>query len=186
MIRELAQKNRSYRRFYEDKEMDRALLEELVDIGRRTPSAANRQPIRYKLVCSREENEKVFECLRWAGYYTDWAGPKPGERPSGYIIMVTPKEVSAQWDEGIAGQTILLAAVERGLGGCFIGNIQRERLAEVIGLPAGYRIDLCLALGYPKEPVVLEEIDGDGDYRYYRDQFGTQHVPKKKLKDILI
>lgn len=186
MIKELALKNRSYRRFYEEKEIDRALLAELVDIGRNTPSAANCQPIRYKLVCTREENDKVFECLSWAGYYTDWDGPEPGERPSGYIVMAVPEGVFAQCDEGIAGQTILLAAVEKGLGGCFIGNIRREKLAEVIGLPQGYKIDLCMALGYPKEQVVLEEIDEDGDYKYYRDENSTQHVPKRKLNDILM
>lgn len=186
MIQELAQKNRSYRRFYQEKEIDWTLLTELVDIGRLTPSAANRQPIRYRLVCEPQENEKVYACLGWAGYYKDWPGPVEGEKPSGYILMVTPEHVSAEWDEGIAGQTILLAAVEKGLGGCFIGNIQREKLAAALNLPQGYKIDLCLALGYPKEQVVLEEISGEGDYKYYRDENSTQHVPKKRLTDILI
>lgn len=186
MIKELAQRNRSYRRFYQEKKIDRTLLTELVDIGRLTPSAANRQPIRYRLICEPQENEKVYTCLGWAGYYKDWAGPDEGERPSGYIIMMTPEGVCAEWDEGIAGQTMLLAAVEKGLGGCFIGNIQREKLAAVLNLPQGYKIDLCLALGYPKEQVVLEEISGEDDYRYYRDENSTQHVPKKRLTDILI
>ena len=108
------------------------------------------------------------------------------ERPSAYIIMVTPQDVNPQWDEGIAGQTILLAAAEQGLGGCFIGNIRKEKLAAVLNLPEGYKVDLCIALGYPKEEVVLEDIAGDGDIHYYRDDNQVQHVPKKKLDDILI
>ena len=157
-----------------------------MDIARNTPSAANRQPLQYRLVCDDETNSRVYDCLGWAGYYKDWDGPVAEERPSAYIIMVTPQDVNPQWDEGIAGQTILLAAAEQGLGGCFIGNIRKEKLAAVLNLPEGYKVDLCIALGYPKEEVVLEDIAGDGDIHYYRDDNQVQHVPKKKLDDILI
>lgn len=115
MIRELALKNRSYRRFYGEKKIDEKTLRELVDIARNTPSAANRQPLQYRLVCDDETNSRVYDCLGWAGYYKDWDGPVAEERPSAYIIMVTPQDVNPQWDEGIAGQTILLAATEQGL-----------------------------------------------------------------------
>ena len=89
MIKELVKKNRSYRRFYQDKKLTKQQLMELVEVARLTPSAANRQPVRYKLVCDEVMNEKVFECLGWAGYLKDWAGPVKGERPSAYIIMAT-------------------------------------------------------------------------------------------------
>ena len=58
--------------FYENKKITEDELKELVDTGRNTPSAANRQPVRYKLVCDEVMNEKVFECLGWAGYLKDW------------------------------------------------------------------------------------------------------------------
>ncbi len=69
MIKELAKKNRSYRRFYENKKITEDELKELVDTGRNTPSAANRQPVRYKLVCDEVMNEKVFECLGWEVWF---------------------------------------------------------------------------------------------------------------------
>lgn len=103
MIRELALKNRSYRRFYGEKKIDEKTLRELVVIARNTPSAANRQPLQYRLVCDDETNSRVYDCLGWAGYYKDWDGPVAEERPSAYIIMVTPQDVNPQWDEGIAG-----------------------------------------------------------------------------------
>ena len=181
MIKELAKKNRSYRRFYENKKITEDELKELVDTGRNTPSAANRQPVRYKLVCDEVMNEKVFECLGWAGYLKDWAGPVKGERPSAYIIMATDKNAKAECDEGIIGQTILLAAVEKGMGGCFLGNVNRAKLAGVIGLSDDMKIDYCIALGYPKEEVVLEDIPDGGDIKYYRDANQVHHVPKIKL-----
>ena len=76
MIKELVKKNRSYRRFYQEKKLTRQQLMELVETARLTPSAANRQPVRYKLVCDEVMNEKVFECLGWAGYLKDWADRK--------------------------------------------------------------------------------------------------------------
>lgn len=161
-------------------------LKELVDIARCTPSAANRQPYRYKIVCSREDNEKVFACLGFAGYLKDWDGPEEGEKPTGYIILAAPDNVNAECDAGIIGQTMLLAAAEQGFGGCFFGNIKREQLALAIGLPQGLKIVYCLAFGYPKEKVVLEEMDADGDIKYYREEDGTHHVPKRKLADVLL
>ena len=186
MIKELAKKNRSYRRFYENKKITEDELKELVDTGRNTPSAANRQPVRYKLVCDEVMNEKVFECLGWAGYLKDWAGPVKGERPSAYIIMATDKNAKAECDEGSIGQTILLAAVEKGMGGCFLGNVNRAKLAGVIGLSDDMKIDYCIALGYPKEEVVLEDIPAGGDIKYYRDANQVHHVPKIKLDDLIL
>lgn len=186
MMQELVRKNRSYRRFYGDRKITEAALKELVELARNTPSGANRQPILYKLVFEDDLKAKVYDCLGWAGYYKDWDGPVPQERPSAYIIMVTAQGVNPQWDEGIAGQTILLGAAEQGLGGCFIGNLQREKLHTVLALPDDLKVDLCIALGYPKEEVVLEDIPGDGDIHYYRDSRQVQHVPKKRLADILL
>lgn len=185
MIKELAAQNRSYRRFYEEKQINRQTLVDLIDIGRMTPSGANRQPVRYVISCEPDKNEKIFETLRWAGYYADWDGPEKGERPSAYIVLVEQKGSNAPRDEGIIGQTILLAAVEKGLGGCFIGNIDRERLAANLDLK-DYEVKLVLALGYPKETVVMDTIGAGEDIRYYRDENQVQHVPKIRLEDLIL
>ena len=83
MIKELVKKNRSYRRFYQEKKLTRQQLMELVETARLTPSAANRQPFKYRIVCDEEENEKVFRLLGFAGYLKDWDGPSEGEKPTG-------------------------------------------------------------------------------------------------------
>ena len=158
MMKDLVQKNRSYRRFYQEKKITEEQVRELLDIARLTPSGANKQPIRYMYTCTEEENNKVFPYLRWAGYYQDWDGPEEGERPTAYIILLSPAGVNAPQDEGIIGQTILLSATEEGMGGCFIANVDRAGLAEAIQVPEGYQIKLVIALGYPKEKVVIDEI----------------------------
>lgn len=185
MLKDLVLKNRSYRRFYEDVVINRETLLELIDMARNTPSAANNQPIRYKIVNDPEGCAQLFPLIGWAGYLKEWPGPGEGERPSAYIVMASSVEANATIDEGIAGQTILLGAVEKGLGGCFLGNIRREQIAGIISLPEGLKIDYVIALGKPKETVVLEDIK-DNDIKYYRDENAVHHVPKRTLEQVIL
>ena len=188
MIKELILKNRSYRRFYQNKFIEISELKELVDLARLSPSVANIQPLRYILSNSKELNDTINKYIFWAGYYKDWDGPSEGEKPSAYIVIVNDimlKKDSSQ-DEGIAAQSILLGAVEKGLGGCIIANVDKKELGEVLNLNGKYKISLVLALGYPKEEVVIETINEDGDVRYWRDKNEVHHVPKRTLDELIL
>jgi len=187
-MKDLVLKNRSYRRFHEDVVIDIETLKELVDLARLTASAANKQPLKYMLSCERQKNAVIFSHLAWAGYLKDWPGPPEGERPSAYIIMLGDTEISSSFnfDNGIAAQTILLGAVSRGLGGCMIASIQRDKLREALNIPARYEIVLVIALGKPKETVVIEKMGTDGDVKYWRDSEGRHHVPKRSLEDVIL
>ena len=188
MLKELILKNRSYRRFYEEENIDNSTLADLVDLARLSASGANKQPLKYITSTNREINEKIFSCLAWAAYLKDWDGPEKGERPNAYIIILGDKNISTSFgcDHGIATQSILLGAVEKGYGGCIIGSIKKEDLSRLLMIPDQFEILLVIALGKPKEKVIIEEISSDGDIKYYRDENGIHHVPKRKLEDIII
>ncbi len=188
MLRELVVRNRSYRRFYQEEEVDLDTLRELVDLARLSASGANRQPLKYLLACDEEKNAQIFASLGWAAYLKDWKGPAEGERPAAYIVILGDTEISASSgvDHGIAAQSILLGATERGLGGCIITSVQRERLREALEIDPRYEILLVLALGRPKEVVIIEPVGPDGDIRYWRDEQGAHHVPKRQLDEIII
>lgn len=185
-ILELARANRSYRRFYEDVSVSQEDLTDLVAAARLAASAANKQPLRYRLVTNREECAKVFATLGWAGYLSNWDGPVEGERPAAYILMLGKEGVNSLWDEGIMAQTMLLAAVEKGLGGCMLGNVKRAELAASLSLPEGYAVKLVIAIGKPKEEIVIDDIRADGDIRYYREENQVHHVPKIVLEDLIL
>lgn len=187
MLKSLVLKNRSYRRFKESHSISRETLLELVDLARLTPSARNHQPLKYFISWTPEMNNKIFSCLGWAGYLEDWKGPAKGEKPSAYIVVLGDTRITREYwcDHGIASQTILLGAVEKGLGGCMIGTIDREKLGEITGIEEGLEILLVLALGKPAEKVFLEDVGKDKDIKYWRDNEGAHHVPKRKLEDIL-
>lgn len=188
MIKDLIVKSRSYRRFFQDFHIDRRTLCELVDLARLSPSAANLQPLKYILSCEPERNAIIFQHLAWAGYLKDWPGPAEGERPSAYIIVLGDTEITRSFgcDHGIAAQSILLGAAEKGLGGCIIGTIKREELRKALALPSRYEILVVLALGKPKETVVIEPIGPGGDIKYWRDKQGVHHVPKRPLDELIL
>jgi len=188
MIRDLILKNRSYRRFDQKVAVGIETLRELVDLARLSASGGNLQPLKYILSCDPQRNALIFSHLAWAGYLEDWPGPSEGERPSAYIIMLGDTEISRSfgYDAGIAAQSILLGATEKGLGGCIIGSIDREGLRKALEIPPRYEILLVLALGKPRERVVIETVGPDGDIRYWRDREGVHHVPKRPLDEIII
>lgn len=187
-LKELVLKNRSYRRFDQQAPVSRDTLRELVDLARLSASAANLQPLKYILAWEPEKNTLIFPHLRWAGYLKDWAGPAEGERPAAYIVILGDKTIRPTFgcDHGIAAQSILLGAVEKGLGGCMIGSIQEPDLHRALAIPAQYGILLVIALGKPREKVVLEPLGPAGDIEYWRDAQGAHHVPKRSLNDIIL
>jgi nitroreductase len=188
MIEDLIRQNRSCRRFYQDQTVSRETLLGLVDLARVSASAANLQPLKYTLSFEPGKNAAIFATLAWAGYLKDWPGPGEGERPAAYIVMLGDRDIAANFgcDHGIAAQSILLGARARGLAGCMIGSIKRDQLRRVLALPDRYDILLVIALGAPKEQVVLTEVGSDGDIKYWRDENGVHHVPKRRLKDIVV
>jgi len=188
MIKALITKTRSYRRFEESYSITREELEDLVDCARLSASAGNRQPLKYLLANTAELNSKIFPHLAWAGYLKDWDGPSSGERPSAYIVILGDTQVhpSFDCDHGIAAQSIMVAATEKGLGGCMIGSIKRDALRGELGIPEHLEILLVLALGLPVEKVQLEEVEPGGDIRYWRDNQSVHHVPKRRRQDIIV
>ena len=188
MLKELVAKTRSYRRFYQDVPVDIETLKELVDLARLSASGRNLQPLKYLLSCDAPRNALIFPHLAWAGYLKDWPGPEEGERPAAYIVMLGDKQLTQNFgvDPGIAAQSILLGATEKGLGGCIVGSIQRGPLQQALGIADRYDILYVLALGLPKELVEIEPLPDSGDIRYWRDAAGVHHVPKRALDDLII
>jgi nitroreductase len=188
MLKDLIQKNRSYRRFDASYKLSDDTLRDLIDLARISPSAANRQPIKYVLVNQDDQLDKIFPCIGWAAYLQDWKGPEPKERPTAYIIMITELQIAphVNIDPGICAQSILLGAAEKGLGGCMIGSMNKNKLRKILNIPNTYEVLLVIALGKPVESVVLETIQKDGDIRYWRDENNVHHVPKRKLDDIIV
>ncbi|MBN2394862.1 MAG: nitroreductase family protein [Candidatus Atribacteria bacterium] len=187
-LKELIKRNRSYRRFDENKLVNQSQLIDLIDLARLSASASNRQPLKYFLSNQPEINEKIFGTLGWAGYLADWIGPAKGERPTAYIVLLGDHMITENFgvDPGIAAQSILLGATEKGLGGCMFGSVARETLGKLLRISPQYEILYVLALGFPIEKVQIEEVGSDGNIQYWRDHNQVHHVPKRSLSEIVV
>jgi nitroreductase len=188
MIKELVYKNRSYRRFNQNEKITMETLEELIDLARHSACVGNLQSLKYILSCDPLINELIFKKLGWAGYLTDWKGPTEGEKPAAYVVLLGDTSIHKDFscDHGIACQSILLGAVEKGLGGCILGSINRDGLRKDLSIDDKFQILLVVALGKPHEKVKVEYIESGGDIKYWRDESSVHHVPKRPLQEIIV
>lgn len=187
MIKDLIKKNRSYRRFDNSHIIFRSELEELLELARFSSCASNKQLLRFFLSTQNDTNQNIFSCLKWAGYLHDWNGPLPHEQPSAYIVILKPLSAHAYiaHDTGIAAQSLLLGAVEKGLGGCIFGAVDRTRLHNLLHLPAQYQIEIVIALGKPVEIIQIDDALATQDIKYFRKNH-IHHVPKLLTKELII
>lgn len=191
MLKELVIKNRSYRGFDENYSFTREQLESYIDLTRYTASSVNAQPLKYKIVFEKNEVGAVRPLTRWARALPDMVLPHPNMHATAFIIIcqdtdISPNLARYQKDIGIVAQTITLAAVEDGLGGCMIGNFTPDEVKETLNLAENLSPMLIIALGKPAEEIVIKEIENGESTKYYRDENDIHYVPKRKLKDILI
>ncbi len=182
----LIKKNRSFRRFDQSVRISYDKLVTYIDMARHSASGTNRQPLKFLVFNKENDCARVFPYTRWAGYLKDWDGPEEGERPAAYIVILGDTDIASNYfvDHGIAAQSILLGAAADDNGGCMIGSIDRVGLSANLNLPDRLEILLIIALGKPAEKVVVETIR-DNDHKYWRDEQGVHHVPKRSLDELI-
>lgn len=191
MLKDLVIANRSYRGYDETYKLTREELLNLVDHARLAPSSINAQPLRYFLAWKPEEVGTIQSLTKWARQLPKMHLPHEGMCPTGFIVICQDTTVSEslsrfQKDVGIVAQTILLAAVEQGLGGCMIGNFTPKSVSTALQLDEKMMPMLIVAIGKPKEQIVLKELEEGGSTKYYRDENDVHYVPKHKLEDLII
>lgn len=189
-LRELLKKDRSVRRFDENKPVKTDLLKNLIELTRYCGSGRNLQPLKYRIVNEPSECDKIFPLLSWAGYLPEWGGPKEGERPSAYLVQCLDQRLTKNClcDDGLQLQTLTLGATACGLGGCIIKSFNLKGVKEQLSLPEWAEPQYVLALGYPKEIVEIENTDGslEADIKYFRTPDKVHHVPKRPLEELII
>ncbi|MCK4430654.1 MAG: nitroreductase family protein [Candidatus Aminicenantes bacterium] len=176
---------RSIRQFKQEP-VSRDILQKFINASRLAPSAANRQPLEFVVVDEERIRKEVFTCLKWAAYIAPEGNPKPGHEPVAYIVVLVNSEIREkgfEWDVGAAIENMILAAWEKGIGSCWLLSVDREKLREILNIPENYKIDSVLALGCPDENPVIEDMKDS--IKYWKDQAGQLHVPKRKLEDVI-
>lgn len=117
------------------------------------------------------------------------AGTAERRRTAHRFIILCTEGRETPWtgiDIGIAVRTMNLNAYIYGVGSCIIGNVEFEKVKEILSIPETWNPRLALALGYPSHKSSLVELPEDGSIKYYLDEERQYYVPKRKRKDISI
>lgn len=169
-------------RLFKSKKISKKILEKLINSARLAPSTRNLQPLEYLIVDDEKLCEKIFENVYFGGE-TQKLRTKEN-RPVAYILVLVNKNIKSEkfeHDVGLAVENIVLVAWEERIGACIMGAIERDKISKIFNLPSHYYLDLVIALGYPAEKPVI----GERGEKYWRDEKGILHVPKRSLKKIL-
>ena len=177
---------RTIRRFKQTKIED-SLLRKLIDAARVAPCGGNSQQLSYIVVRTPEKAGRIFETTAWGGHVKPQRNPEPGKNaPVAFIALTAGKTDSkvVHADAGAAIQNILLKAVELGLGACWIGSFSKEKASEILQLDENASVFYLVALGYPDENPVMENINQGDSTKYYLDDNDVIHVPKYSIDAI--
>ena len=152
-LESLLKRNRSYRGYDPARKVTEEDLLKLLEVVPWVGSGMNAQPLRFRLVTG-EEAGKVHPLVKLGAALPEEKLPHPGEEPSAYIVVCAASGGRVvDIDLGIAAQSILLRAVENGLGGIFILNFSPARLQKALDLPLAPLA--VLGIGKPAEQVFL-------------------------------
>ena len=147
-------------RSYQSKPVPRAQLMQILEAARLAPSACNRQPWRFAAVGDPGLRQRIVEDGFMPGIKMTWALDAPVHVVIGmdrsfvtHRLAAFASGVDYPWvDVGIAGEHLVLAATELGLGTCWIGWIKPRALARIVGWTASVRPVVVITVGYPCDP----------------------------------
>jgi nitroreductase len=143
-------------RSYLDKVIEEEKLNAVLEAGRLAPSASNRQEWRFVVVRDGEVRRKLGEAANEQSFV--------GEAPvviaacavtDGHVMSCG--QLCYPIDVAIALDHISLAAVEQGLGTCWIGAFNEVKVKEILGIPEKIRVVELMPLGYPVTQAVEEK-----------------------------
>ena len=185
-LSKLLEKNRSYRGYDNSFVVRPDQLRSIIDVNTKIPSARNSQLLRFRPV-THEEADKVLPHIRLGGAIKELKLPFAGTEPRAFVVIcsATPQPDHYIYiDLGISAQSMLLKAVEIGLGGICIGAFDHKEVKEALELP--YEPLLVVAIGKPCERIKLVEIGAEENHNYWRDEEGVHYVPKVALDELII
>jgi nitroreductase len=133
-------------RHYESKDIPEGILNQILEAGRQAPSAGNRQPIRFVVVNDHDILKNL--CDNLINRFVKYA-------PVAIIGCADVKSfLTGKWavvDTTIAMQNMVIAAWALGIGSCWIGACNEEKVKELLKIPNKWKFVALLTLGYPAE-----------------------------------
>ena len=149
-------------RKYLDKTVEHEKLEVVVKCGINAPSGMNRQPWIVRVVEDQKLIADVTEVYKQENadqVARDKNFKNMFRNAPNLICVCTPINGGGELDAGLLGENMMLAAQSMGLGTCCLGGPVRFLLSnekckfflDRLDIPADYKLNYILAIGYPDE-----------------------------------
>jgi len=133
-------------RSYENKDLPEEVLQQILEAGRQAPSAVNRQPIRFVVVNEHDMMKNL--CDNLINRFVKYA-------PVAIVGCADVKSLlTGKWavvDTTIAMQNMVIAAWTLGIGSCWIGACNEEKVKELLKIPDKWKFVALVTFGYPAE-----------------------------------
>jgi nitroreductase len=148
LLREIAERKSTVS--FHDKELEQAVIERVLEAGRRAPSAKNRQPWRFIIVRSQQIRSRIYG----AAYQQDHVGQAP------VIIALCTTNVDYRMPNGhhsylmdiaMAASFMMIQAEAEGIGSCALGTYDEQLVKEILTVPYSMRVPLLLLLGHAEQ-----------------------------------
>ena len=141
-------------RTFDDRPIPDDALERILDAGRRAPSSKNTQPWEFVVVTDRDRLRELSRIGRFAGHLA-------GAPAAIFFVTEEPERAEALakilYDVGHATQSMMLTALELGIGSVHVAVYDRALAAQLLGLPSDRRCDFGMSIGYPAREGLLDQ-----------------------------
>jgi nitroreductase len=134
-------------RAYQDKPIEQEKLDSILEAARLAPSAKNLQDWRFVVATDSQARRQVAETTNRPGVFAKAGAIIAACSNSDYVM--TCGQAVAPIDVAIALEHICLQATELGLGTCWIGSFNPEKVRLILGIPDDIEIIELMAVGYP-------------------------------------
>lgn len=178
---ELEQAIRSRRtiRRFQQRQVETDQLRKLIDAARMASCGGNQQPLRYMVIQEPALVGELFDTTRWAALVQPARTPEPGKTaPLTFIAVIAEAALNPMAEAGAAIENLQLMACSIGLGCCWIGAYDHKAADRLLSLGDDRKSLFLVAVGYPGENPVSEDIGAEASPKYYLDANDVLHVPK--------
>jgi len=149
MVLEAIKKRQSVRS-YQDKEIPKEVLQEILEAGRLAPSAKNGQPWKFIVVRDEGLRKKLVPACKGQEFVGESSAIIVGCATNPNYKMGNG-EYSYAIDLAIALDHMSLQAASLGLGTCWIGAFYQDQVKKILSVPEGVKVVALMTVGYPKE-----------------------------------
>ncbi|VVB92760.1 Coenzyme F420:L-glutamate ligase [uncultured archaeon] len=135
-------------RAYDSRQVEEEKLSRVLESGRLSPSAGNRQERRFVVVRDAKTRKLLSEAARDQKFVAEAPAVIAACSVETEYIM-SCGQAAYPIDTAIAVDHMTLAAVEEGLGTCWIGAFDEIKVKEILNIPDDVRVVALIPLGYP-------------------------------------